>query len=388
MFQTLTEEQKLVRKVAREFVDKEVAPRAKLIDQTGEFPYDLWKRCVELGYPSILISKQYGGLGLGLTEFCLVLEEISRQSQTLAIILDASVTLCYLNVQYGGTEKQKKKFLPMCIAGKIGAVSATEPSGTWNYPAWKTKAVRDGDTLVINGVKLFCTNSQAADVYCLVCHVDSEPNPRMVIVEKGSPGFTFGKIEKKLGWNGSNTGTLYFDDARVPVENLLPGATETDPPGATMRGFFESCVGIGAMCVGSAAGALKRAYEYTKQRNVLGQYLIEHQSVADAIARSAMEIELCRRLVYHTAALIDAGQRPAPGAAINFLASACKIQVPEMASRVCDLAIQLHGGSGYMTDTDIHRFWRDVRACQIGEGPTSMHLAYMADSLKIHDGLI
>ena len=386
MFQTLTEEQKLIRKVAREFVAIEVAPRAKQMDQTGEFPYDLWKRCTELGYPAILIPKQYGGLGLGLTEFCLVLEEISRESQTLAIILDASVTLCYLVVAYGGNEEQKKKFLPMCVAGKIGAVSATEPSGTWNFPAWKTKAVRDGDSLVINGMKLFCTNSQAADVYCLVCLLEGDPTTSVVMVEKGTPGFTFGNIEKKLGWNGSNTGTLYFENARVPAGNLLGSVSQGFT--ASMRAFFESSVGIGAMCVGSAAAALKRAYEYTKQRNVLGQFVIEHQSVADAIARSAMEIEACRRLVYHTARLIDAGQKPTPGAAINFLASACKIEPPEMASRVCDLAIQLHGGYGYMTDTDIHRFWRDVRACQIGEGPTSMHLGFMAELLKTHDDLI
>ncbi len=380
MFQMLTEEQKQLRDLARQFVTKEVAPKAK--DMT-EFPYALMKRCTELGFPGILIPKKYGGLGLGVKEFCLVLEEISRESQTLAIVLDASVTLCYVSVLYSGTEAQKKKFLPMCVAGKIGAVAATEPSGTWNYPAWTTKAVRDGDDWVINGMKMFVTNSQAADLYSVICRVDNNPSPSMIMVEKGTPGLSFGNLEKKLGWHGSNTGTVYFENARVPVGNLV--GTLHEGFLSSLRGFLESCVGIGAMCVGSAAGALKRALEYTKQRNVLGQYLIEHQSVTDSIARMAMEIESSRMMVYRTAELMDAGQHPGVGAPINFMASSCKIQPPEMASRACDLAIQLHGGFGYMDDTDIHRFWRDVRACQIGEGPTSLHLGYMADLLKTYD---
>lgn len=383
MFHAFTEEQQMIRDTARRFVAEEVAPRVKEMDRTGEFPADLMRRCAELGFTSILIPREYGGLGLGVKEFCLVLEEISRESQTLAIILDAAVTLCYMPILWSGTEAQKQKYLPMCAAGRLGAVAFTEPSGTRNFPAWNTKAVREGDEWVLNGMKMFVTNSQAADIYIVQCRVDDNVNPSMILVEKGTPGFTFGNIEKKLGWNGSNTGTIYFDNARVPAANLIGALHEGYL--CFMQSFYESCVGIGAMCVGSAAGALKRTLEYAKQRNVLGQNIVEHQSVAESIARAAMEVESSRMMVYQTADLMDAGQVPNPGAPVTFLASACKVQPPEMASRVCDLAIQLHGGFGYMTDTDIHRYWRDVRACQIGEGPTYQHLGFMAELVKMHD---
>jgi len=344
---------------------------------------NLMQRCTELGFPSILIPKEYGGLGLGVKEFCLVLEELSRESQTLAIILDATVTLCYMPILWSGSEAQKQKYLPMCAAGKLGAVAFSEPSGTRNFPAWKTRAVRDGDEWVLNGMKMFVTNSQAADIYIVQCRIDDNESPSMILVEKGTPGFSFGEIEKKLGWNGSNTGTIYFDDARVPLDNLIGGMHQGFP--GFLQAFYESCVGIGAMCVGSAAGVLKRALEYTRQRNVLGQNLIEHQSVTESIARAAMEVESARMMVYRTADLMDAGQVPNPGAPVTFLASACKVNPPEMAARVCDLAIQLHGGAGYMNDTDIHRYWRDVRACQIGEGPTYQHLGFMAELVQMHD---
>lgn len=384
MLHVLTEEQELIRKMVREFVETEVAPCAREMDETDEYPYHLMKRCAELNFTGILIPEAYGGLGLGLSTFALVLEEISRASQTLAITLDANITLCFLPILMAGTEEQRQKYIARAVKGEIiGAYAMSEPAGATNFPAHTATAVRDGDEWVLNGAKIFCTNSQAADVYIFFASVDGNPMPTCFLVDKGTPGFTFGKIEKKLGWHGSNTGAVICKDVRVPAGNLLGQVHQG--LAAVIVPIFESCVGIGAMCVGSAAGVFKKTLEYAKNRNLLGQQMIDIQGVYEPLARMAMDLETSRALVYKTAAMIDAGNLPIPGTPVNLLTSACKIEPPEMASRVCDMAIQLHGGHGYMDDMDIHRFWRDVRACQIGEGPTYSHLAYIANVIKSQD---
>jgi alkylation response protein AidB-like acyl-CoA dehydrogenase len=339
------------------------------------------KRCAELNLTGILFPEKYGGLGLGLTEFCLALEEISRASQTMAITLDASVTLCFLPILTSGTEEQREKYIRRSISGElIGAISMTEPCGTSNFPAHTATAVRDGNHWILNGTKVFTTNSQAADVYLFFCRVDGNPMPSCFIVEKGMPGLSFGKIEKKLGWHGSNTGTVHYDDVRVPAANLLGNLHEGLP--AVGLAISESCVGIGAMCVGAAAGVFQKTLEYARDRNLLGRQMIDIQGVYESLARMAMDIETSRSLVYRAAGLIDSGQPPLLDTPSGFFASACKTQPPEMAAQVCDMAIQLHGGHGYMDDMGIHRYWRDVRACQIGEGPTYGHLERMIASVR------
>ena len=274
--------------------------------------------------------------------------------------------------------------MPKLLHGEIGAVACTEAVGTWNFTSWTAKAVRDSDEWVLNGEKIFCTNSQAANVYVTAARVDGNPMPTNFIVDADTPGVSFGNIEKKLGWNGSNTGTVYFDNVRIPAENLLGNLHEIMP--TSYPSMLKSCVGIGAMCVGSAAGAYSKTLSHVKERVVNGTALIDNQSVSDDIARMAMDIQTSRALVYRTAALIDAStDKLAIGHPLEFLCSACKVQPPEMASRVCDTAVQLHGGSGYMTDTGIHRYWRDNRATLIGEGPTFMHLAAMANVARSFD---
>lgn len=381
MLDMLTEEQTLIRESAREFVQREVAPVARKMDETDKYPFDLMKRCGELGYAGMVFPEVLGGSGLGLTEFCLVLEEISRASQTLAICLDASSTLCFLPILFAGTDEQRAKYIPRATAGEIiGAYAMSEVTGATNLPAHSTTAVRDGDEWVINGTKIFCTNSQAADVYIVFARVDGSPLPTTFIVEKGMPGVNFGNIERKMGWHGTYTGTINFDDARVPAANQL-GPLHEGMNGVAIP-IFESAVGIGAMCCGAAAGVLQKTIDYTKEREIMGTKLIDNQSVAFDLARAAMDIETSRALVYKTAAMIDAGNLPIPGTPMNVMISACKIQPAEMAAKVCDLCIQLHGGHGYIDDMDIHRYLRDVRACQIGEGPTSTHLQYIADVIK------
>ncbi len=384
MLHTLTQEQEMIRQTVRDFVTAEVLPNVQDMEERNEYPLALMKRCAELKLTGILFPEEYGGLGLGLTEFCLALEEISRVSQTMAITLDASTTLCFLPILLSGTEAQKKRYLRRFVAGElIGAISGTEPCGSTNFPAFTATAVRDGDHWILNGTKIFTTNAQAADVYLFMCRVDKNPMPSCFLVEKGMPGLSFGKIEKKLGWHGSNTGTVHYDNVRVPAANRL--GELHDGFTAVSTAIAESCVGIGAMCVGAAAGVFQKTLDYARDRNLLGRQMIDIQGVADSLARMAMDIETSRSLVYRTTSLIDSGQPPVPETAAWFFASACKTQPPEMAAQVCDMAIQLHGGHGYMDDSGIHRYWRDVRACQIGEMSTYLHLDRMLSSVRKHN---
>ena len=263
----------------------------------------------------------------------------------------------------------------------IGAFACTEASGVFNFPAHITTARREGTDWVINGTKTFITNAKEADVYLVFCRVDGSPLPTIFIGEKGMPGLSFGTMEKKLGWHGSSTGTVILEEVRVPAGNLFGELHKGIEALHTVINI--GSVVIGAMCVGAAAGAFNKTLEYVKQRNLLGRNVIDNQSVSETIARMAMDVETSRALVYKTAAIVDAsGRYPLPGTPEVFLTSACKVQPPEMASRVCDLAIQLHGGHGYMDDMDVHRYWRDTRVCQIGEGPTYLHLENMSNALR------
>lgn len=380
MLHVLTDDQKVIRESLREFVEEEVRPYVPIMESTHRFPRELLRRCADLGLTGILFPEEYGGSDLGLETFCLALEEISRATQTLAIVLDANLTLCFLPILHAGTEEQKAHYLPRAIGGElIGAYAMSEPTGATNFAAHSTTAERDGDEWVLSGTKIFCTNSQEADVYLVLARVDDNPSPTCFIVESENPGLSFGEIEKKLGWHGSNTGTVILQNARVPANRMLGELHQG--LAATLVPIFESCVGIGAMCVGAAEGAFSKTLEHVKTRNIQGADLITYQSVSDQMARMAMDIETSRALVYKTASMIDAGAVPVPGAPLTVLTSSCKVQPPEMAARVCDAAIQLHGGYGYIDDMDVHRYWRDVRACQIGEGPTSSHLAYIAAAI-------
>lgn len=384
MLHVLTEDQQVIRDSIRDFVENEVRPHVPEMERTHAYPAHLMRRCAELGLTGILMPEEYGGSNLGLSTFCLALEEISRATQTLAITLDADITLCFLPILHAGTPEQKQRYLPRAVTGEIiGAYAMSEASGATNFAAHTATAVRDGDEWVINATKIFCTNSQAADVYLTFAQVDGNPAPTCFIVEKGTPGLSFGEIERKLGWHGSNTGTVIYEDVRVPASAMLGEVHQG--LAATTIAIFESSVGIGAMSVGAAAGAYTKTLGYVKTRTNGGAPVISYQSAADQIARMAMDIETSRALVFKTAAMIDAGGVPIPGTPLSVLTSSCKIQPPEMAARVCDAAIQMHGGYGYIDDMDVHRYWRDVRACQIGEGPTYSHLAFIAAAVTAQD---
>lgn len=362
-----TEEQELIRNIAREFTQKEVAPRAKEIDSSDEFPYDLVKRCGELNFMGIPVPEEYGGAGADLVSQCLVIEEIAKECPTLALILDAHISLGCMPILFEGTEEQKQKYLvPLAKGEKVISFGLTEPSAGSDAGSSKSFAVLEGDEWVINGSKCFITSIDAAEVYIITAktEVDGKKGVSAFIVEKGTPGFEIGKIEKKLGWHGSNTGELFFKNLRLPKDALLGRVNKGLP--LFLRGLDEGRVAISAVAVGNAQGAFEKSVAYSKEREQFGKPICKFQAIAFYLADMATQIEAARNLLYTTAAMRDAGMPYSKQAAM------CKLFCGETAIWVTDRAIQIHGGNGYIRDFGIERYWRDARGLTIGEGTSEI----------------
>ncbi len=367
-YQQLTEEHELMRNIAREFAKNEVAPVTKKLDQAHEFPYELVKRCAELNFLGIPIPEEYGGAGADSISECLIIEEIAKENGSLALIIDAHTSLGCMPILLAGTEEQKKKYLvPAAKGEKLMSFGLTEPGSGSDAAASKTTAVLEGDEWVINGSKCWITNVGVAETYIITAKTDPDKGARGItafIVEKGMPGFELGKMEKKLGLHSSNTGELIFRNCRVPKENMIGGLGKGFQ--LFMKGLDEGRIAISAMAVGMAQGALDRAVAYSKERIQFGKPIAEHQAIAFYIAEMATEIELARTMLYRVAAMRDAGVPFTQEAAMLKLFSS------EMCVRVCDKAVQIHGGNGYSQDFEVERFYRDAKLLTIGEGTSEI----------------
>lgn len=372
----LTEEHKMIRRMVREFAEKEIAPRAEEIDATDQFPDDLFRRMGELGIIGLPFPEEYGGSGFGYTSLVIALEEIARVSGSMAITLDAQTSLYCEPVYLFGTEEQKQKYLAPAARGeKIGAFGLTEPQAGSDAGATRTRAVRDEETgeWVINGQKNFITNGSIADFVIVTAKTDPEAGTRGIsafIVEKGAPGFELGRDEKKMGLKGSVTSELFFENCRVPAENLV---------GAENEGFKQFLttldagrVAIAAMAVGLAQGAFERSVAYAQEREQFGRPIAKFQAIQWMIADMATEIEAARLLVNRAAWLREQGEKFAQEAAM------AKLFSTEMSERVCHKAIQIHGGYGYMREYEVERMYRDQRLCQIGEGTNQIQRLVIA----------
>jgi butyryl-CoA dehydrogenase len=370
----LTEEHHMVRGMVRNFVDKEIAPRAEEIDEKDEFPRDIFHRMGELGLLGLPFPEEYGGCGSDFMSLVIALEEIARASGSVAIILDAHTSLCCEPLFLFGTEEQKRIYLiPLARGQKIGAFGLTEPGAGSDAGATRTRAVRDGDEWVINGQKIFITNGSVADVVVITAKTDSERGTRGIsafIVEKGTPGFQLGRDEKKMGLKGSVTSQLFFENSRLPVDNLL---------GEENAGFRQVLitldagrVAIAAIAVGLAQGAFERAVAYAKERVQFGRPIAGFQAIQWMIADMTTQIEAARLLVYRAAWLKDQGLPFAKQAAV------AKLFASEMSERVCRDAIQIHGGYGYMQEYAVERMYRDQRLCAIGEGTNEIQRLVIA----------
>ncbi|MEO0068461.1 MAG: acyl-CoA dehydrogenase family protein, partial [candidate division WOR-3 bacterium] len=309
-----TDTQKEIRDLARRFAVEKIKPVRQELDRTGEFPFALMKEMAELGLMGIYIPEEYGGFGGGILEMCLVVEELSRVDGAVALGY-AACGLGTFPIILAGTEEQKRRFLPRLAQGELAAFAITEAQAGSDASNVKTRARREGDYYVLNGTKQFITNGSVAKIYTVIASTDPERGARGLsafIIEDGTPGFTYGKIEDKMGIRCSKTAELVFQDCRVPKENLL-GGKEGLGFIHTMRTFDRTRPGVGAQAVGIAQGALDEALEYAKTRVQFGQPIASFQAIQLMMADMAIQIEASRALVYEAARAADAGVKNISG---------------------------------------------------------------------------
>jgi butyryl-CoA dehydrogenase len=373
----LTPEQEMVRRTVRKFAEEVVEPRAKEIDETCEFPWDVVKQMGEIGLMGICFPTEYGGSGLDNVCYSIAVEEISRVCGSNGITLAAHVSLGTYPIQTFGTEEQKKKFgIPLAKGEKIGAFALTEPAAGSDAGATETTAVKDKDGYVINGTKIFITSAGVAEVCIATALTEKGKGTKGIsafIIEKGTPGFSVGTKENKLGLRGSDTCEIVFEDCRIPHENLL--GREGQGFGIFMNTLDGGRISIGAMALGIAQGALDESIKYSKERKQFGRSISHFQAIQWMLADMATEIAAARHLVYYAARQKDRGAK------VTLDSAMCKLYASEVAMRATTKAVQIHGGYGYMKDYPVERYFRDAKLTEIGEGTSEIQRLIIAREL-------
>ncbi len=366
----LSQEQQMIRQTVREFAEREVKPRAQELDAKAEFSYELTKMIGDLGLFGMNLPEKYGGQGLDTLSYIIAVEEMARVDGSQAATLAAHNSLGISPLYEFGTEEQKQKYLPqLCTGEGLWSFGLTEPGAGSDSRGSKTTAILDGDEWVINGSKIFITNG-ASDISkgCTVQAVSGEKEGKKlfttIIVEAGTPGFRRVAMHNKMMWRASDTSELYFDDVRVPKENLLGKVGEGSH--IMLHTLDGGRLSIGAMGLGLAQGAFEMALAYAKERKQFGKPLTKFQVNAFKLADMALKIELARNLLYKACWLKDNKKPYSKEAAMS------KLYCSEIAREVADEAVQIHGGYGLMKDYDIERFYRDQRLLQIGEGTSEI----------------
>lgn len=360
----LTEEQQMIVDTARELAQKKILPVRERYDHEGIFPWDVVKAMGEADLCGVYIPEEYGGLGGGVFELCLAVEEMSKVCGGISLALAATALGAFPILLYGSDE-QKKKFLPAIASGEIlAAFALTEANAGSDAPALKTTAKKDGDSYVLNGTKQWITNGENAQVYTVMAKTNPAKGSRGIsafIVEKGTEGFSFGKHEDKMGIRASSTTELIFQDCRIPAENLL--VREGMGLIVAINTFNYSRPGVGAQALGIAAGAFEDAVKYARERVQFGQAISSFQAIQHILADMATEIEAARALLYATARTIDAGEkRFAKESAMT------KLLCSDTAMKVTVDALQVMAGYGYMREYPMEKRMRDAKITQIYEG--------------------
>ena len=363
----LTDEHKMIRDMARTIADEVVRPVAAEYDRNGVFPWPVVEKMAEAGLFGVYIGEEYGGIGDTdrTMNMVLVTEEVSKACGGIALSF-AGTALGTLPIIIAGNEEQKAKFLPAIAAGKrLAAFALTEAQAGSDAAGIRTTAIRDGDHYVLNGVKQWITNGGDAEVYTVVVMTNPQKGPRgasTLIVEKGTPGFSFGKEEDKMGIRASSTRELVFEDCRVPVENLL--GREGTGFITAMKTFDASRPGVGAQALGIAQGALDLAVDWAITRKQFGSPVSSFQGLRFLLADMAMQVEAARALIYATSRHIDGNPRDRS----TIYSAMSKCFASDVAMQVTTDAVQVFGGSGYMRDYPIEKFMRDAKITQIYEG--------------------
>jgi butyryl-CoA dehydrogenase len=370
----LTEEQQLLQKTVRDFAEAEVKPFAKEVDESGRFPRDTIKKAAELGLTGVAIPENYGGAGMDHISYTIVIEEISRVCASTSVVLSVQNSLYCDPVYRFGTEEQKQKFLvPFASGEKIGCYALTEPQAGSNAAALTTKAIRKGDSYVVNGTKAWITNGGAADA--VIAYVNTQPEKgekgiTALVIEKGTPGFSVGKEEKKLGIHGSACTELVFSDCVVPAANRI--GNEGEGYKVALSTLDGGRIGIASQATGIAQGAFEAALSYAKQRQAFGHPIADFQAIQFMLADMATEIDAARLLARRAAWKQDSGARFSMEAAI------AKLFASEMSTRVAHKAIQIHGGNGYSSEYPVERAYRDTRITEIYEGTSEIQRLVIA----------
>ena len=378
---TLRKEHEMARSLFREFAEKEVKPLAQEVDETEEFPRETARKMAKNGFLGIPVPKEYGGQGCDPLTYVMCVEELSKVCGTTGVIVSAHTSLCCDPIQTFGTEEQKQKYLvPLAKGEKLGAFGLTEPGAGTDAQGQQTKAVADGDDYIINGSKIFITNGKEADVYVIFAVTGTiEKRGRKIkeitsfIVEKGTPGFTFGTKEKKMGIRGSSTYELIFTDCRVPKENMLGKLGQGFK--IAMHTLDGGRIGIAAQALGIAEGALERTIAYTKERKQFGKPIAALQNTQFQLADMATKVEAAQLLVYK-AAMAKATQKE-----YGFEAAQAKLYAAEVAMEVTTKAEQLHGGDGYTREYDVERMMRDAKITEIYEGTSEVQRMVISAAL-------
>ena len=374
---TLPKEHEMARQLVKEFAENEVKPLAQEIDEQHRFPRETVEKMAKYGFMGIPVPKEYGGQGCDTLTYAMCVEELSKVCGTTGVIVSAHTSLCIDPILTFGTEEQKQKYVvPLAKGEKLGAFGLTEPGAGTDAQGQQTKAVLDGDEWVLNGSKCFITNGKEADVYVIFAVTGKvEKRGRVMkeisafIVEKGTPGFTFGTKENKMGICASSTYELIFTDCRIPKENLL---------GAQGKGFNIAMhtldggrIGIASQALGLAEGALETTINYVKERKQFGRSIGQFQNTQFQLADMATKVEAAKLLVYKAAKKKDE-YKTNPKVSYSFEAAQAKLYAAEVAMEVTTKAVQLHGGYGYIKEYGVERMMRDAKITEIYEGTSEV----------------
>ena len=373
----ITPEQEQLRNMVREFATSEIGPHVSEWDENQTFPLDAVKQAGALGLLGAIFPEELGGAGLNYVEYAIIIEELARVDPSFALIVAAHNSLCTNHIFLAGNEEQKQRYIPKLATGEwIGCWSLTEPEAGSDAAGTRSTAALQNGCWVLNGGKTFTTNAHYADVCVAMCVTDRRASQHGIsafILENGVSGFRVGKKENKLGMRSSATGEVIFSDCRLPPQQLLGKAGE---------GFVDSLrvldggrISIAALSVGTAQGAYEAALKYSKQRKQFGRFISEFQAIQHKLADMATSIEASRLLVFRAAAMKDAGDR------VTKESSMAKLFASEIAVRVCDEALQIHGGYGFIKEYGVEKFYRDVKLCTIGEGTSEIQRLVIARQL-------
>ena len=374
---TLTENQKMVQQVARDFAEKEIRPGVMKYDESQEFPIEVVRKLAELGFMGVIFPEEYGGAGLSYLEYVTVIQEISKVDPSVGLTIAAHNSLCTNHIFTFGNEEQRRKYIPDLAGGKkIGAWALTEPTSGSDAGGMRTTAARDGNSYVLNGSKNFITHGSVGNVTVVMAITDKTKGKRGIsafIVENKTPGFIVSKKENKLGMRCCDTSAIAFDNCRVPKENLLSEeGTGFQQALTTLDG---GRISIAALSVGIAQGTLDASLKYAKERRQFGKPLAEFQAIQWKLSEMATQTEAARLLTYRAAYLNNKGKE------ITLESSIAKYFASEIAVQATSEAIQIHGGYGFIKDFPVEKLYRDVKLCTIGEGTSEVQKMVIAKNL-------